>query len=153
MPGKMLRSKAGCKGAIVRIAAARHRTEGRAVPFIKTESDRASSATSRHGCRCGEVRARRLSCRQYKWLPRPAPRSETLTGPRPSKTIFTAYWLGQQDQAGPSQLRTAATPIARLDRAHCQDSTIPADRPRTAHRRLLPAHLCTVAVPRTLGPP
>ena len=57
MPGRMLRSKAGCKGAIVRIAAARHRTEGRAVPFIKTESDGASSATSRHGCRCGEGRA------------------------------------------------------------------------------------------------
>ena len=33
MPGKLLRSKAGCKGAIVRIAAARHRTEGRAVPL------------------------------------------------------------------------------------------------------------------------
>jgi hypothetical protein len=45
-----------CSEDVMRIAAARRRAQGRAVPFIKTESDRESSATSRYGCRCGEVR-------------------------------------------------------------------------------------------------
>ena len=36
MPGKLLRSKAECKGAIVRIAAARHRTEGRVLNLFMT---------------------------------------------------------------------------------------------------------------------
>jgi hypothetical protein len=49
----------------MRIAAARRRAQGRAVPFIKTESDRESSATSRYGCRSGEVRPGAVSCRQY----------------------------------------------------------------------------------------
>jgi hypothetical protein len=55
MPGKLLRSKAGCKGAIVRIAAARHRAEGHAVPFIKTDrigkAQLIARASSRQGRR------------------------------------------------------------------------------------------------------
>ena len=97
------------------------------MPFIKTESDGASSVTSRHGCDAAKCGPGAFHAASINGCPRPAPRSETLTGPRRQKQSSRRI-IGQQDQAGPSQLRTAATAIARLDRTHCQDSPIPAEQ-------------------------
>ena len=54
----------------------------RAARFVKTAWDRASSARSTCGCRCGASRPSRPSSLLCTWPPRPGRRSGTSTGPR-----------------------------------------------------------------------
>ena len=60
---------------------------------LSLKRNRIEKVQPRVGTDAGEVRPSRPSSRQYKWLPRPARRSETLSWSAPSNTILRKHGM------------------------------------------------------------